>query len=797
MLRRNLLLLLLCLACSVAAQPPRKMILQAYWWDYYNNHYPEGWANYLVELAPRLQEMGVDAVWIPPATKGDVGFTSVGYDVFDHYDLGDKFQKGVTGTRLGTKDELLRLIAVMHAYGIEVIADVVPNHVQGGEIDPAAWNNQYKNFRYVCVDTDINTETSARTGRFPKNWQNFNPNPVQPSTNYPLYNEMFGPDICYLEGAFGQSSNAIYNPAQSPNYMRNGMIDWAKWYYKQVGFDGVRLDAAKHYPADVVEQMLGGLQNEVQWAGQSPSFNTKGDRLFAVSEFVSELGYDIDDFCNAAGNRTGTFDFELRDAIYGMAEGNGFFDMAAFPSAQQSNRGRTVPFVNNHDTFRPMLSPGGNYIGWDLANELRTHIDPFNPRLITAYAVAFAMDGSPQVFFEDLFNIGGLNNRWTHHPENAAEMPARDRLANLIWCWKALRLSEANYVVSTVSGNPDFVDGSPEDALIIERDPSGINNSRAVIGINDNGAQWQSVWVTTDFQPGITLKDYSGANGAWTYVVPADRRVLINIPPADLINGGYCVIAPEGFDNTPVTSPPMWTIQEWEMANDLGDLHPNSLGQGGALPANDDQTWRTVGRIYLSDGASAFFQIHQSITPQALDFQLISDDDGSVVLDLSGTFNGWCVNSGCLTFISSNEGYYTMRVKNHDDTNPSQTFWVRANYVNYPGFPELFASIGNAALVDEPETIDDLQVNSDGLQISPNPVSRTTIIQYTIKQAGHTSLRLYNSYGKEVMVLYDARQDAGDHTIEFNSSGYENGLYTLKLQGVGAEMTQRMVIDNK
>jgi len=73
--------------------------------------------------------MGIDAVWIPPATKGGSGTYDVGYGVFDNYDLGDKFQKGNVRTRMGSKDELLRMIAVLHANGIEVIQDVVPNQM--------------------------------------------------------------------------------------------------------------------------------------------------------------------------------------------------------------------------------------------------------------------------------------------------------------------------------------------------------------------------------------------------------------------------------------------------------------------------------------------------------------------------------------------------------------------------------------------------------------------------------------------------------------------------------------------
>ncbi len=106
----------------------RQLVLQAYWWDYWNTNYPNGWANYLTELAPRLAEMGIDAIWIPPTIK-NAGTNSVGYSPFDHYDLGDKFQKNSTKTRMGDKDELLRMVAVMHANGIDVIQDIVLNHV--------------------------------------------------------------------------------------------------------------------------------------------------------------------------------------------------------------------------------------------------------------------------------------------------------------------------------------------------------------------------------------------------------------------------------------------------------------------------------------------------------------------------------------------------------------------------------------------------------------------------------------------------------------------------------------------
>ena len=97
-------------------------------------------------------------------------------------------------TRSGTKDELLRMIAVMHANGIEVIQDVVLNHTTGAgnrgggggrdyTVASMPYNdnvsNYYKNFRYNCYATPF-LDTSAadyftRKGRWSKNIHEFLP----------------------------------------------------------------------------------------------------------------------------------------------------------------------------------------------------------------------------------------------------------------------------------------------------------------------------------------------------------------------------------------------------------------------------------------------------------------------------------------------------------------------------------------------------------------------------------------------------------------------------------------------
>ena len=60
--------------------------------------------------APRLAKMGITAVWLPPACKAAGGGYSVGYDIYDLYDLGEFDQKGTVRTRYGTKAEYIEAV---------------------------------------------------------------------------------------------------------------------------------------------------------------------------------------------------------------------------------------------------------------------------------------------------------------------------------------------------------------------------------------------------------------------------------------------------------------------------------------------------------------------------------------------------------------------------------------------------------------------------------------------------------------------------------------------------------------
>ncbi len=740
----------------------RQLVLQAYWWDYWNTNYPNGWANYLTELAPRLAEMGIDAIWIPPTIK-NAGTNSVGYSPFDHYDLGDKFQKNSTKTRIGDKDELLRMVAVMHANGIDVIQDLVLNHVSnagsangsGGQ-DPAAMDdgqtNRFKNFRYVSFKTPASSESTAqylaRDGRFPKNWQNFYPNNNNLCCTNEINSPYWGPDISYESNAYGLSSNALHNPTQSADYMRNGMRNWLIWYKKQVGFDGLRLDAVKHFPSYVSEDMLWNLQYGAMWA-------SGGQEMFAVGEWVGGTA-QLDAWADAVQNRAGTFDFNLRFALSAMVSSNGAYDLGQIPSQQQQNRQRTVPFVNNHDTFRPQLSAQGNYTGWNTGSELSPHIEPNDVRNSAAHAIVISLDGAPQLFFEDLFPIGYNGNRFNHLPTDTTALAIDSDVANLIWCHQNLHFKEGAY----------FVRWQAPDALVIER------STKALIGITDNWNQWQQLsGVQTNWPDGTVLVDYSGANSTTTTVY-GGGKVNISIPPCDgsanFGRRGYCVWAPQGI-GTNYQKPAKNIVQEWEMNDDLGDRHANSLQQGGKLP-NNSLECRVVGRIYAKQGVQVQLEWYPSAANLPLTLGVL--DKNCLPLD-STTQTG----NGIFSFTPSYSGWYTIRLRNATASQSGQHCWVKAIY-EAPAVVQTNEAKNKCACTFTEPGAELNEISPLDINLYPNPTSD----QFTISLSDELqleSIALINVFGQSFQLSYHST-NGNEYLVGLKQ--LESGFYWVAIQ---------------
>jgi alpha-glucosidase len=71
----------------------------------------------ITSRVPYLAELGIDAVWLSPFYPSELA--DGGYDVADYRDV---------DPRLGTLEDFDELVSALHAEGIRVVVDIVPNH---------------------------------------------------------------------------------------------------------------------------------------------------------------------------------------------------------------------------------------------------------------------------------------------------------------------------------------------------------------------------------------------------------------------------------------------------------------------------------------------------------------------------------------------------------------------------------------------------------------------------------------------------------------------------------------------
>ena len=110
---------LLAAACALLSPSPARgeAMLQ-----FFNAKWTE-----IAEKVPELAEAGYTSIWLPPPAKANGGY-SVGYDLFDPFDLGSTNLRDTWSTRYGTEAELHNLVDTLHRFGIRVYFDNIMNH---------------------------------------------------------------------------------------------------------------------------------------------------------------------------------------------------------------------------------------------------------------------------------------------------------------------------------------------------------------------------------------------------------------------------------------------------------------------------------------------------------------------------------------------------------------------------------------------------------------------------------------------------------------------------------------------
>ncbi len=76
----------------------------------------------------------------------------------------------------------------------------------------------------------------------------------------------------------------------------------------------------------------------------------------------------------------------------------------------------------------------------------------------------------------------------------------------------------------------------------------------------------------------------------------------------------------------------------------------------------------------------------------------------------------------------------------------------------------------------------------------PNPFNPTTLIRFSIPEAGNVSLKVYNVLGQEVMSLINEEMAVGSYEADFNAANFSSGVYFYTLQAGDFTSTKKMML---
>jgi hypothetical protein len=76
----------------------------------------------------------------------------------------------------------------------------------------------------------------------------------------------------------------------------------------------------------------------------------------------------------------------------------------------------------------------------------------------------------------------------------------------------------------------------------------------------------------------------------------------------------------------------------------------------------------------------------------------------------------------------------------------------------------------------------------------PNPFNPSTTIRFAVTAPGFTTLKIYNSLGEAVAILFNKELTTGTYEVEWNASGLPSGVYYYTLNTEGIVETKKMIL---
>lgn len=286
---------------------------------------PKGWhggdLQGILQHLDYLQALGINTIWITPVYQNHSPEAYHGYHATDMY---------ATDEHYGSLDDLKALSKALHARGMKLVLDTVPNHV--GPMHP--WVNDEPETTWFH-----GTRTQHTSAQF-----DFQPltNPYAPWRDQRDVTQGWFVDLL--------PDNNQENPSVAKYLTQN-----AVWWTEEAGLDGLRIDTFPYVGREFWQGFHAALHSLY------PNLTTVGEVSNGDPQIVSSFAGGV----TRNGVDTGLWTpldfplhFALRNAFTGAAP---MTDLAVTlrQDALYPHPERLVPFLDNHDLIRFASEPGG------------------------------------------------------------------------------------------------------------------------------------------------------------------------------------------------------------------------------------------------------------------------------------------------------------------------------------------------------------------------------------------------------------------------------------------------------
>ncbi|QOJ13770.1 MAG: hypothetical protein HRU75_03550 [Planctomycetia bacterium] len=557
---------------------------------------------------PDVFTSGYSALWLPPPGRADTGGFSVGYDVFDRFNLGTPLNP----TLYGTEQSFRSMVEAAHTADVSVFVDLILNHngFRDHTTPGFAASGGYPGFAVSLPEDsfgdfhppgssdvlsmrlagliDIAQEKNHVYVRQPATAGANNLPNAQVSNN----NRRWYPDLNLPADSRGYHPFNLADPLAGDPIAENAtgvLLRYTRWLLEVQKIDGFRIDAAKHMPTWYFDV----FHDDVVYQRGRPALDGSPTTPFSFGEVFDGNMATVASYIrkDGFGNRD-ALDFPLYFAMHDQLNANGFGNWttilnqtidASDGSAFDGSRG--VSFVSSHDNGPPaddnlaytfILTKTGYPLVYHNAGEFGSRPFPQSGR-------GDALGGQ---FGEQIRRLVRLHNEY-----------ARDG-------W--------------------YIRSNDEDVIVYERD------NVLLVGLSDNqstaGTTYDQRVVATNFDPGTRLHELTGNaddpvvdpgnNISNVLVVDGNKFVTIRVP-RNIARKGYVAYGPVKPGGALSLSPVS------------GSIPPDDTG----VPAHR----RRIAELPIVT-ADAFTIQLQTTDPDPLDPH---DDDNAVFkLNAGGDFNG-------------------------------------------------------------------------------------------------------------------------------------------------------------